>query len=659
MPTPTTSSNATSVSPANSQNTDALLSLIKWGWATGTGVTLTYSFPWAAGNATFAAPPGAASYSLANEQNATYHYGLNATQQTAAQAALQSWADVANINFQQVPDTASNVGDIRFAFSSAVGSAAWGYSFYPNSYWSSAGDIWISTLSSGATNPTWSGGSYNYYSLVHEIGHTLGLKHPFEGPVFLPPALDNRQYSVMSYTDPANNLFRTIVHNPDGSITLRYNQVPAETPMVLDIAAIQYMYGANMTYRTGDDVYSFNPTSPFYKTIWDAGGNDTISVSNFSENCRIDLTPGNYSNIRILPALIPAGYIVTGGIAPTYDGTNNLGIAYGAIIEGATGGSGTDTLIGNNANNRLDGRAGKDTMIGGLGNDTYVVDNAADVTTETSMLATEIDTVQSSVTRTLGANLEKLVLTGAAAINGTGNALNNTLTGNAAANTLKGGAGNDVLNGGAGIDTMIGGPGNDTYVVDNAADVTTETSMLATEIDTVQSSVTRTLGANLEKLILTGAAAINGTGNALNNTLMGNAAVNRLSGGLGNDSLSGGAGNDVLIGGTGKDILIGGTGSDIFDFNAITESVVGTNRDVITDFLNGVDKIDLSGIDANTLLAGDQAFTLIAGITAFTSAGQVKCASGILYCEVNGDTVADFQLALTGVTTVTANDFVL
>ena len=145
---------------------------------------------------------------------------------------------------------------------------------------------------------------------------------------------------------------------------------------------------------------------------------------------------------------------------------------------------------------------------------------------------TEIDTVQSSVTHTLASQRGKPRLTGTAAINGTGNTLANRLTGNAAAN---------VLNGGAGADTMIGGLGNDTYIVDNAADVVTETSALATEIDTVQSSVTRTSGANLENLVLTGTAAINGTGNALANRLTGNAAANTLNGGMGNDVLNGGA----------------------------------------------------------------------------------------------------------------------
>ena len=112
------------------------------------------------------------------------------------------------------------------------------------------------------------------------------------------------------------------------------------------------------------------------------------------------------------------------------------------------------------------------------------------------------DTVQSSITYTLGGEVENLTLTGTAAINGTGNALDNVLTGNSANNILTGGAGNDTLIGSAGADTLIGGTGNDTYVVDTTGDVVTELANEGT--DTVQSSITYTLGAEIENLTLTG-----------------------------------------------------------------------------------------------------------------------------------------------------------
>jgi Ca2+-binding RTX toxin-like protein len=234
----------------------------------------------------------------------------------------------------------------------------------------------------------------------------------------------------------------------------------------------------------------------------------------------------------------------------------NLQLTGTAAIN-ATGNTSDNTLTGNAGNNVLNGGAGNDAMAGGAGNDTYVVDAAGDVVTEAAGQGT--DTVQSSVSFTLGGNVENLQLTGTAATNATGNTLNNTLTGN---------AGNNVLDGGAGNDAMAGGAGNDTYVVDAAGDVVTEAASMGT--DTVQSSISYTLGANVENLQLTGSTAINGTGNTLNNTLTGNDGNNVLDGGTGNDVLNGGAGNDILIGGAGNDVFVEmqGHGSDVVNGGA-------------------------------------------------------------------------------------------
>lgn len=235
-----------------------------------------------------------------------------------------------------------------------------------------------------------------------------------------------------------------------------------------------------------------------------------------------------------------------------------LTLAGSAAING-TGNTLANTLNGNAASNVLDGGTGADTMIGGLGSDTYVVDNAGDIVTELAGQGT--DEVRSTITYTLGANVENLTLIGTGNINGTGNSLNNVITGNNANNALSGGFGADYLDGGTGRDAMTGGDGNDTYVIDNSADTTVETATGG--VDLVLSKITHTLQANVENLTLTGTTAINGTGNVLANVITGNAANNILSGLDGNDKLNGGAGNDTLSGGNGADQLFGEDGNDV------------------------------------------------------------------------------------------------
>jgi len=257
-------------------------------------------------------------------------------------------------------------------------------------------------------------------------------------------------------------------------------------------------------------------------------------------------------------------------------------------------------------NDLLDGGAGADIMRGGLGNDTYIVDNTGDVVTENANEGT--DTVQSSITYTLGGNVENLTLTGTATINGTGNALNNALIGNSANNTLTGGAGNDRLDGGVGNDTLVGGTGDDTYVVNQAGDVVTEQANEG--IDTVESSLTYTLGSNVENLTLTGTANLSGTGSSANNLLLGNSGNNALDGGSGNDTVDGGAGNDTIQGGSGDDTVLGGLGDDILS--------AGSGNDVLD---GGDDSDTLDGGSGDDILrggAGNDSLTGGSGADQFT-----------------------------------------
>lgn len=369
MTSPSSSSAFSSVNDSGMVAIDALLGGFKWGSA-GAKATVSYSFPWVNGATSVFMGLRGAKYSTYGEDTATYHFALNALQQQAAMNALQAWSSVALVQFTAVQETVTNVGDIRFAFSSATSlKASWGYSFYPGT-WPSAGDIWIN--SNYASQTTWSAGSYNYEALIHEIGHAMGLKHPFDEIPTMPANLDNRLYTIMSYTDPANDLFIKVTKSANGGVSWSAVYVNPETPMLLDIQAMQYVYGANTGYNAGDNVYTFDPTVPFFKTIWDGGGNDTISVANFSKACRIDLNPGHFSKITIESDLTAAYNWKSPPPTPTYDGTNALCIAYDCIIENATGGSGNDVLIGNDVNNQLTGGGGNDSLDGGAGVDTAV-----------------------------------------------------------------------------------------------------------------------------------------------------------------------------------------------------------------------------------------------------------------------------------------------
>ncbi|WP_457421253.1 beta strand repeat-containing protein [Roseateles sp. P5_E7] len=271
------------------------------------------------------------------------------------------------------------------------------------------------------------------------------------------------------------------------------------------------------------------------------------------------------------------------------------------------GGNGNDTLTGGNGDDLLDGGAGNDTMAGGVGNDIYVVDSATDAITEA--VSEGNDTVQASITTTLGLNLENLTLTGAAAINGTGNTLDNLLTGNGAANTLTGLAGNDTLDGGAGADTLVGGTGNDSYVVDNAGDVVTEA--LGEGTDIVLASVSYTLAANVENLTLTGSANINATGNALDNALIGNIGDNQLDGGAGADAMAGGAGNDTYVVDNAGDVVTEAANAGLDIVQASISFALPVNVEQL--ILTGSANLNATGNTLNNQLTGNAGDNLLDG----------------------------------------------
>lgn len=291
------------------------------------------------------------------------------------------------------------------------------------------------------------------------------------------------------------------------------------------------------------------------------------------------------------------------------------------------GTSGNDTIYGYKGNDILDGKGGRDTLIGGSNDDTYIVDSTTDTIRELSGGGN--DTVQSSVSYSLGLGsfLNNLTLTGGSALNATGNEYDNIITGNSA---------NNILNGGDGIDTLTGGKGNDTYIVDSTTDTIKELSGGGT--DTVQSSVSYTLGEFLNNLTLTGSSSINGTGNEHDNIIRGNAGNNILRGGTGNDTLYGGDGSDDIKGGNldGITTIYGDSGNDVLD---VTFGSVfgGSGNDEISGEYAIVD-----GGDGDDQVQGNDA-TLIGGLGRDTIAGDFLYSIRYNSPSEGGDTIVGFD----------------
>ena len=295
-------------------------------------------------------------------------------------------------------------------------------------------------------------------------------------------------------------------------------------------------------------------------TLIGGSGNDLYIVDNFNV-VQEDANAGTDTVQSSVPYYLGANVenlILLEMNYPLPPGINSVGVG-NSMDNTITGNSGNNILNGNSGNDTLDGGTGNDTLIGGTGNDLFLVDSALDVVQEGANEGT--DTVRSSVSQTLGANVENLTLTGTTALFGIGNNLANTITGNSSDNTLNGNTGND---------TLIGGLGNDVYVLDSTLDVVVEGVGGGT--DTIRSTASVTMSANVENLNLVGNAAITGSGNSSDNTITGNSAANIINGGAGNDTLTGGG------------------GADIFKF--ATTLNAASNVDTITDF-GGSDQLQL------------------------------------------------------------------
>ena len=339
------------------------------------------------------------------------------------------------------------------------------------------------------------------------------------------------------------------------------------------------------------------------------GGNDTYYVEQAGDVVIENVGQGNDLVISTISYAAPAN-------------VERITLLGSAHIN-AVGNALNNTLTGNAGANILKGGLGADRMVGGLGNDTYYVETVGDAVVEAANGGT--DRVYSSISFSVASShVERVDLTGAAAINAVGNSLDNVLVGNAATN---------ALNGGLGADRMIGGNGSDVYYVDNVGDVVVEAAGAAAgTADKVMASITVRLAANVENLTLVGGRQINGVGNDLANTIIGNAAPN------------------VIVGLGGADVLRGGAGADRFDFDAVSDSTYAA-YDRIVD-LTDADVIDLSTIDARTNVAGDQAFVLVSAFTGesgqMTRTYNATADFTVLAMDVNGDRVADMRILLNG-----------
>ena len=384
----------------------------------------------------------------------------------------------------------------------------------------------------------------------------------------------------------------------------------------------------SLTGGNGDDVLDGGTG----KDSMDGGnGSDTYYVDNSGDVVSDSGTTG-IDTVNI------ASYISSTFTYTLGAGIENAWLSPDARDADLTGNTSNNTLTGNSFDNQLAGGDGTDTLNGGAGNDTLTGGNGSD----------QLDG---------GAGVDNLL-------------------GGDGSDTLNGGTSNDSLNGGTGNDELIGGAGNDTInggVGFDCADYSSSTSNLTINLKAGTAKGndigTDSLTAIEEACAGSGNDVITGSDNnnqlegaAGNDTLNGGTGNDTLNGGTGNDSLVAGNGNDIVFGGAGLDILSGGIGADSFDFNAIAESAIGKSHDIIKDFTHSqADKIDLIGIDANSKVTGDQAFSYLGSKAFDGKAGEIHYISGVLSGDINGDKVADFEIAITlvGTTSLVVGDFVL